>query len=188
VVGRAASLFRHTPSHRSDRVSDRLIIVDGYNLILRTPELRPEGGRTLAESRQKLENLLAWMMGQEPHFLVVYDGAEGPGSSGRSGRVETRFSRPPQKADDLIRSLVEELLPKHERLTVVTSDAEVARHARAMGAEIALADLFLASVLGPGRGSGETPEKPASLSKKELEEWAELFRRRRPGDGEETEH
>ena len=170
-------------------MSDRLIIVDGYNLILRSPDLRPEGGRTLAESRQKLENLLAWMMGPDVRFLIVYDGAEGMGPSGRSGRVETRFSRPPLKADDLIRTLVEQLVAKHEGLTVVTSDAEVARHARGMGADIALADLFLASATGKGRGADETPEKPASLSKKELEEWADLFRRRSKGDeGDETKH
>ena len=170
-------------------MSDRLIVIDGYNLILRTPELRPDGGRTLAESRMKLESLLAWVMGPDPRFLVVYDGADGMGASAKSGRVETRFSRPPQKADDLIRTLVEELLPKHESLTVVTSDAEVARHARAMGADIALADLFLASVIGPARGRDETPEKPASLSKKELEEWAEIFRRGKSGDeGDETKH
>ena len=171
-------------------MSDRLILVDGYNLILRTADLKPEGGRTLAESRQKLENLLAWMMSGDVRFLVVYDGAEGMGASGKTGRLETRFSRPPQKADDLIRKLVEELLPKYEGLTVVTSDAEVARHARAMGADIALADLFLASAIGPTRKREETPEKPASLSKKELEEWAELFRRRTPGEpeGDETKH
>lgn len=170
-------------------MSDRLILVDGYNLILRTPDLRPEGGRTLAESRQKLENLLAWLMGPDVRFLIVYDGAEGMGPSGKTGRLETRFSRPPQKADDLIRTLVEQLLPKHESLTVVTSDAEVARHARSMGADIALADLFLASAIGSARNREETPEKPASLSKKELEEWADIFRRRKPGEeGEETKH
>ena len=170
-------------------MSDRLIIIDGYNLILRTPDLRPEGGRTLAESRQKLENLLAWMLGTNARFLVVYDGAEGMGSSGKSGLVETRFSRPPQKADDLIRVLVEELVEKYEGLTVVTSDAEVARDARAMGADIALADLFLASAVGPARNPAEVPEKPASLSKKELEEWADIFRRGKPADEtDETKH
>ncbi len=164
-------------------MSDRLIIVDGYNLILRTPDLKPGGDRTLADSRQKLENLLAWTMGADARFLVVYDGAEGMGHGGKSGRVETRFSKPPQTADDLIRVLVEDYLRKNEGLTVVTSDAQVARHARSMGADIALADLFLASALGPTRNT-ETPEKPASLSKKELEEWADIFRRRAKDEDE----
>ena len=154
---------------------DRLIIVDGYNLILRSPALKPGEGRTLRESREKLVNLLSWAIGSgEAQFLVVFDGAEG-GRSQPRGRVDVRFSRPPEKADDLIRALVEEHIDRVERLTVVTSDIEVARHARAQGADVALSDLFLASVLD--REAPEPQERPVALSKKEIEEWAEIFRR-----------
>jgi predicted RNA-binding protein with PIN domain len=168
---------------------EHLIIVDGYNLVLRSPELKPGPGRTLRESREKLVNLLSWAIGGEASFLVVFDGADGPPPELGSGRVEVRFSRPPQKADDVIRALVEERIEKVERLTVVTSDLEVARHARAMGADISLADLFMGSVLAP-RSADETPEKPATVSKKELEQWAELFRTRRPpaADDDEPAH
>src|SRR5262245_39794824 len=164
----------------------RLILVDGYNLILRSPALKPGPDRTLRESRQKLLNLLSWAVGSgEARFLVVFDGSDERGDDEKSGRVEVRFSRPPEKADDLIRRLVEDRIQQVERLTVVTSDLEVARHARAMGADIALADLFVSSILGPA--AAEPPEKPtAALSKRELEEWAELFKRR--PDSEETEH
>lgn len=155
----------------------RLIIVDGYNLILRTPQLKPGEGRTLRESRAKLVNLLSWAYGRgDARFVVVFDGAEGVWSEERGGRVEVRYAKPPQKADDVIRELVEHEVERGPRVTVVTSDLEVARHARATGADVALADLFLASVLDPAKA--ETPEKPATLSKKELEEWAEIFRTR----------
>ena len=96
-----------------------------------------------------------------------------------------RFSRPPEKADDVIRRLVEKYVGDDDRVTVVTSDLEVARHARAMGADVSLADLFLASALGPEPGA--TPEKPVTLTKKEIEEWAEMFTRRPPGDAGEDE-
>ena len=152
---------------------DHLIVVDGYNLILRTPSLKPGQGRTLRESREKLLNLLSWAIGGDARFLVVFDGAEGLGQEERQDRVEVRYSRPPQKADDVIRAVVEKEVERVERLTVVTSDLEVARHARAMGADIALSDLFLASVLG--REAAEPMEKPTTLTKKELEEWAEIF-------------
>jgi len=166
-------------------VSRRIIIVDGYNLILRTPRLAPGGGRTLRESRDKLVNLLSWAMGgDQVTFIVVFDGTREAGRAEKSPRVEVVFSKPPHSADDLIRDLVEKHTNDDRPVTVVTADLEVARHARAMGADIALSDLFLASALGPG-ASGEgaaaddaTPEKPSTISKRELEEWAEVFRMR----------
>ena len=161
----------------------RLILVDGYNLILRSPSLKPGPDRTLREARDKLVNLLSWVVGSgDARFIVVFDGSDQHGEDEGAGRVEVRYSRPPQKADDVIRALVEDRVERVDHLTVVTSDLEVARHARAMGAEIALADLFLSSVIGPAGGASEAPEKPASISKKELEEWAALFRSRRPED------
>jgi predicted RNA-binding protein with PIN domain len=164
----------------------RLIIADGYNLILRSPALKPGPDRTLREAREKLVNLLSWAVGVgDARFLVVFDGSDQRGDDESDARVEVRFSRPPQKADDVIRALVEDRVNRVDRLTVVTADLEVARHARAMGADIALADLFLSSILGPAGGAAETPEKPSTLSKKELEEWAALFRSR--GSGEDAE-
>jgi predicted RNA-binding protein with PIN domain len=165
-------------------VSDRLILVDGYNLILRSPSLKPGPDRTLREAREKLVNLLAWAVGSgDARFMVVFDGTDARGEDESSGRIEVRFSRPPQTADDLIRTLVEDRVQRVDRLTVVTSDLEVARHARAMGADVSLADLFMASVLGPlGTPEAAAPEKPTTLSRRELEEWAELFKGRRPSE------
>ncbi len=165
---------------------DRLVILDGYNVIHRTPQLRPGEGRTLRESREKLVNLLSWMMGGEGvEFIVVFDGESGGGRDERDGRVEVRWSRPPDNADAVIRRLVEERVDRVDQLTVVTADLEVARHARAMGATIALSDLFLASALGGGKDAEGDAEKPTTLSRAELEEWAKLFRAPRPGDPEE---
>jgi predicted RNA-binding protein with PIN domain len=164
-------------------VSRRIIIVDGYNLILRTPQLQPGEGRTLRESRDKLVNLLSWAMGgDQARFIVVFDGTREAGKAETGGRVEVVFSKPPHSADDLIHDLVEQHTDDDVPVTVVTADIEVARNARAMGADIALSDLFLASTLGPAAGGatgGEAPEKPSTISKKELEEWARIFRGRR---------
>jgi predicted RNA-binding protein with PIN domain len=164
-------------------MSDRLIIIDGYNLIHRTPQLRPGEGRTLRESREKLVNLLSWIMGGEHvRHLVVFDGSDAGGPDEKSDAIEVRYSRPPDKADDLIRRIVEEKVGRVDRVTVVTADLEVARHARAMGADIALSDLFLASALGRDKDTEGEPEKPTTLSRAELEEWAKVFRAPRPGD------
>lgn len=166
---------------------EHLVIIDGYNLIHRSRDLKPGPERTLEEAREKLINLLSWSVGAgEARFLVVFDGATGGGGAATgSERVAVRWSRPPQKADDVIRHLVEDQVERVERLTVVTADLEVARHARAMGAAVALSDLFLASVLGPERAP-DVGEKPGALSRRELEEWVEMFRRSRPDGSEDA--
>lgn len=176
----------------------KLILVDGYNVILRSARLRPGANRTLRESRDMLVNLLAWMMGaNNARFLVVFDGAEEGGRDEPAGRVQVMFSRPPEKADEVIRRLVEKHVGGDEDISVVTSDIEVARHARANGAEVSLADLFLASALGDiGRekgeggkpGAEEPADKPVSLSKQELAEWAEIFTRQKPAAGTDPEN
>ena len=149
-----------------------------------------EANRTLRDSRDLLTNLLAWMMGgNNVRFLIVFDGQQGGGRDEPNGRVQIQYSRPPETADDVIRHIVEKRIGGDEEITVVTSDIEVARHARAMGADISLGDLFLASAFGSvGSEASDKPgtdaaspadDKPLSLSKKELAEWAELFTRRR---------
>ena len=166
------------------------IVIDGYNLILRSPAFRPDDRRDLAMAREKLVNLLSWSIGGgKVKFVVIFDGNEtgfGSRRNSRSGVVTVRFSKPPAKADDLIRELVEELHENETETTVVTSDLEVARHARTFDAKIVLSDLFAASLF-PERVKEQMQrlqvkerddggaDKPLGFSKKELEEWARLF-------------
>ena len=180
---------------------ERTIIIDGYNLILRSPAFRPDDRRDLAAARDKLVNLLSWALGRgEVEFHVVFDGAEtgfGPARTTRSGRVTVRFSKPPQTADGLIRELVEEHAERDDTVTVVTSDLEVAAHARACGASVALSDLFAASLFpervaeemaqrraAAGGAAAEGGEKPLGFSKKQMREWLRLFgEQRKDEDG-----
>src|SRR5262245_48700053 len=52
-------------------MSRRVVILDGYNLIMRTPQLAPGTGRTLAEAREKLVNLLRWAVGSGNADFIV---------------------------------------------------------------------------------------------------------------------
>jgi predicted RNA-binding protein with PIN domain len=195
----------------------RTIILDGYNVMLRSPAFRPDERRDLAAARDKLVNLLSWAVGAqgEVRFLLVFDGADVPGQPRRrttgvrdaegAGRVDVRYSTPPQKADDLIRSLVEELVQNERDVTVVTSDAEVLRHAQSQGATLVLADLFAASLFedkavsakaGVKRGAApratgsptaegsDAEAKPGGMSKKQAAEWLRMFEERE--DSEES--
>ena len=192
---------RREPSEPAGRpAAERVVVVDGYNLILRSPAFRPDDRRDLAAARDKLVNLLSWAVGRgEAEFVVVFDGAEagfGPARMAKSGRVTVRFSTPPEKADDLIRELVEDYADHEVPVTVVTSDLEVASHARACGAAVALSDLFAASLFpervaeeaarqrGGGPSEGEGGEKPLGFSKKQMEEWLRLFSEQRRREDE----
>jgi predicted RNA-binding protein with PIN domain len=132
----------------------KTIILDGYNVILRSPAFRPDERQNLKMARDKLTNLLSWALGGtgQVHFIVVFDGADVASTqrktvqSGGSSKVTVQFSKPPAKADDVIRDLVEELGPRTSDLTVVTSDLEVARHARSHDVTVVLSDLFAASL------------------------------------------
>ena len=197
----------------------RTVIVDGYNVVLRSPAFRPDERRDLAAARDKLENLLSWAVGArgEVRFLLVFDGADVPGRPKRrttgvrdeegAGRVDVRYSTPPQKADDLIRALVDELREDEKEVTVVTSDLEVARDAQVKGATIVFSDLFAASLFegaavgakakvktgrraarGGGTAASPTAEgsdaesKPGGMSKKQAAEWLRMFEERQGED------
>jgi hypothetical protein len=167
---------------------DRLIVVDGYNLILRSPRLRPEPGRSLREAREKLVNLLSWAVGGgDAEFIVVFDGAEGGGPNERDGRVDVRFSRPPEKADDEIRRIVEDRVDQGRSpdggdggsrgRSSCAGDGRRHRALRSLPAERAGS-----GALRRGGGQQAEEEKPTMISKKELEEWAQIFRAPRPGE------
>ncbi|MEO6461998.1 MAG: NYN domain-containing protein [Candidatus Eisenbacteria bacterium] len=198
----------------------RMIVLDGYNVILRSPAFKPDERRDLKAGRDKLVNLLSWAVGTlaDVRFLLVFDGADIPGQPRRKttgvrdaeggSRVDVRYSIPPQKADDLIRILVEELTDNERDVTVVTSDLEVARDAQAKGATIVFSDLFAASLFedkaviakakvggkraGGGGGTKASPTadgsdaeaKPGAMSKKQAAEWLRLFEAQRAGDEE----
>jgi len=187
----------------------RTIILDGYNVILRSPAFRPDERRDLAMARDKLINLLSWALGGigQAEFIVVFDGADVAApqrksvKSGGVSKVTVHFSKPPLKADDVIRNLVNELAPKTADLTVVTSDLEVARHARGEGATIVLSDLFAASLFkerveeqlneavergkklgkrgkktgSPTSEGSDAEAKQEGVSKKNAEAWLKLF-------------
>jgi len=185
----------------------RTIILDGYNVILRSPAFRPDERRDLKAAREKLVNLLSWALGGSGQidFVVVFDGADVAAAQRRtvkstgSSKVTVHFSEPPLKADDVIKTLVIELAPRND-VTVVTSDLEVARHARGEGASIVLSDLFAASLFkerveeqlneavergkqlhgkkrtgSPTAEGSDAEKKQEGVSKKNAAAWMKLF-------------
>jgi hypothetical protein len=122
------------------------IIVDGYNLIRRLPDLRQCERESLEAGRAALLQMLAaYRRARGQHRITaVFDGAANPtGGHGREkvAGIDVCFSPPGQTADTVIRRLAQE---GRAGALVVSSDREVARAAGAAGAAAASCEEFAA--------------------------------------------
>jgi predicted RNA-binding protein with PIN domain len=125
---------------------DPLVVVDGNNVM----GSRPDGWwKDRAGAAQRLVAQLGdWAASAGRDVLVVFDGAA-PAALAAPARVEVRFAhrRGPDAADDDIAAFVAaDAAP--ERLSVVTSDAALARRVRAHGAEVVGARELLDQLVG----------------------------------------
>ncbi len=123
-------------------------LVDGYNVIRRSPELASAERRSLAEGRDALCRLLAAaarLSGDQ--FTVVFDGAGGGSVTGGHGGVRIVFSSARDDADRVLARLA------GSAGAVVSSDRQVRAASTRAGATAIGAEEFLAR-LERGRASG----------------------------------
>jgi predicted RNA-binding protein with PIN domain len=82
------------------------ILIDGYNLIRRIPELREADRQDLAEGRDALLEQLSLYRSGRPHKIsVIFDGADAihlGGGSERVGGISVRYSARGRSADQEI--------------------------------------------------------------------------------------
>jgi predicted RNA-binding protein with PIN domain len=157
------------------------ILVDGYNLMHHMPDLKREMRHDMLQARRRLIDILAASrQGRKADIMVVFDGSGAAGgSTGRSG-VRVFFSRPPEKADPVLKRMMEKKA-RGVQMTLVTSDGEIARFARLCGVKTVTSSACSKELKSSGP---EGPPKPdVSVSRKEMEEWLLLFRNRAPADG-----
>jgi predicted RNA-binding protein with PIN domain len=162
--------------------------IDGYNVIRRDPELAGLDQRSLSDGREALLRLLARVARDSgDDFVVVFDGARGGHPPMPAGRVRVIFSRPPEKADDVLVRLAR---AGGDGATVVSSDRAVQDASRRAHAAAVGADEFLAHALAgaapPDRDDAEDePRRPKTgnprrLKRAERRSRRALDRLRRP--------
>jgi len=133
-------------------------LIDGYNVIRRDPELSGLDRRNLEEGRHALLRMLARVARvSRDDFVVVFDGVRRSAGSPPALRVRTLFSRPPEKADDVLIRLAREGGPG---VAVVTSDRAVQEAARRARTAVVGADAFLEriSVIGSAERRSVEPQ------------------------------
>jgi predicted RNA-binding protein with PIN domain len=152
----------------------RHVYIDAYNVLHKIPQLSRLLKSNAEAARQSLVSVLASRHEHASTMHVVFDSYGAPITGPRGVKVVFAMTR---SADAWIRMQVEkEGNPRS--LLVVSSDAEVRGHAAAMGADVRSAEEFLGNAAAAA-APGDAPEKETRpLSKREVEEWAALFRRR----------
>lgn len=137
------------------------IVIDGYNVIRRSPTLAPIDRRDLEEGRNALlAAVRAYRRLKAHRITVVFDGRVGGGTLGDSTQVagvRMVFSRHGESADHVIIRLVEKA-PAGS--VVVTSDRSLALEVERKGAVVLSAEEFEERLdRALGEADGRDPEE-----------------------------
>jgi predicted RNA-binding protein with PIN domain len=122
-------------------------LIDGYNVIRADPDLRAVESTGLHAGRAALLRLVSAVAARagDP-FTVVFDGAPVPGAAAPPGRLQVLFSRPPQRADDVLVRMARQY---GNGAVVVSSDRAVQDAARRAGCAVLGATEFLGGLASP---------------------------------------
>jgi predicted RNA-binding protein with PIN domain len=130
-------------------------LIDGYNVIRHDPELAGIDRRNLEGGRRELLRRIARVArGSRDEFLVVFDGARVGEGAPTGGQVRALFSRPPERADDILARLARQ---HGAGAIVVTSDNAIQAAGRRARAAVVSAEAFLERAAMPPRD----PARPA---------------------------
>jgi len=113
------------------------LIIDGYNLIRQSPQLRKHDQEALEKGREMLLKRLSAYKRVKHHFItVVFDGwIDGHFSEGHEKirGIEVVFSRRGEKADEVIKRLASQ---QKGKALVVTSDRDLGSSCNRHGCEV----------------------------------------------------
>jgi predicted RNA-binding protein with PIN domain len=143
----------------------KVLIIDGYNVINRLPDLKPALVSLLENARLQLAlRVSAWVrLHPETECLIIFDGNRKVAHGGGQNLAGVRcvFSRQAHGGDEEIIRRVREFRLKKRLVTVVSDDNQVANNCRAHGAIIEPAR-FLAI---PKASLSNRPAKPGTGGK-----------------------
>ncbi|MDW7992756.1 MAG: NYN domain-containing protein [Anaerolineae bacterium] len=154
-------------------------LIDGHNLIGKMP------GLSLADPDDEaklVQQVRRYCLRHRRKAVVVFDAglSGGVSRSLSTPEVEVVFASGRESADAVIRSRLRRA--KDPRgWTLVSSDRGLQRVAASVGARVVSSEAFAAMLTGsPAHGESPEEEKPAGqITEVEVQEWLELFRRRR---------
>lgn len=150
--------------------AERILLVDGYNVIHRVPELE----LSLAEGLQSARNRLALRVSAWGHAhpgvecVIVFDG-EFQYSGGRDQRlagIRCIFSLTAHGGDDELIRFVRDFKGRKSDITVVSDDNKVGNNCRAHGAAVQSSSYIMARKTKAAPASRQGPAEDKGLDRK----------------------
>lgn len=150
-------------------------LIDGHNLVGRTPGLSLTDPHDEAELVRRIQR---YCRRHRRRATVVFDSGVvgGPSRALSTPEVEVVFAPAGRRADDVIRERLRKARDP-AGWTVVSSDREIQQAARQVGARVVSSEEFVADMQAPSPAAPE--ERTPRLSEEEIQEWLDLFRRRK---------
>lgn len=138
----------------------KILLVDGYNVIHRVPELRPslEGGLESARMRLALQ-VSAWSHTHPAYECVIVFDGDAQYAGGRDQRlagVRCIFSRASHGGDDEIIRFVRDYKGRASDIMVLSDDNKVGNNCRALGAAVQPSGFIMSEKARPLRGRSKT--------------------------------
>lgn len=127
--------------------SIKILLIDGYNVINRVPELRPSLDGGLQNARNRLALRVSGWSREHPgvECVIVFDGDfEVSGGRGQSiAGIRCVFSFTRHGGDDELIRLVRDHKGRPSDITVVSDDNKVGNNCRAHGAAVRPSDFIM---------------------------------------------
>jgi len=156
------------------------IIIDGYNLIHSIPKLKNKLNSDLESARNDLTDMLfRYKNKKKVDITVVFDGRAGSiESKDRKKGIVVYFSHAPEKADQVIKRLIDKN-EKEKGVMVVSSDREIFDYAKMCGLKRVRSDNFTDKLLSLQTKSSTSKRNKKktdhTMSNEELQGWMDLF-------------
>jgi predicted RNA-binding protein with PIN domain len=152
----------------------RILLVDGYNVIHRVPELTAALDAGLRNARNQLALRVSRWSREHPGIecVIVFDGdIERAGArEERPAGIRCVFSLTPHGGDDELIRFVREHRARTSEIIVVSDDNKVANNCRAHGAVIRPSDFLMARKASPPRPRTGGSRDGKNLDRRSAEE------------------
>lgn len=148
----------------------KILLIDGYNVINRVPELKPSLDGGLENARIRLALQISTWSQTHPAIecVIVFDGdlQYAGGRDSRLAGIRCIFSRAAHGGDDEIIRFVRDYKGRTSDITVVSDDNNVRNNCRAHGASIQPSSYIMTGRTRHAGGRGKVPADGKGLDKK----------------------